>query len=84
MGIILRGEYDEDGEYQREYYFPYFQGKHEKFYESISIERSAEKESYAGVCDDLSMGVTIIFYVQNVADYLCERQLGCPETGRSQ
>lgn len=22
------------------------------------------------------MGVTIIFYVQNVADYLCERQLG--------
>lgn len=76
MGIILRGEYDEDGEYQREYYFPYFQGKHEKFYESISIERHAEKESYAGVCDDLSMGVTIIFYVQNVADYLCERQLG--------
>lgn len=76
MGIILRGEYEEDGEYQKEYYFPYFQGNHEKFYENISVERHAEKESYAGVCDDLSMGVTIIFYVQNVADYLSERQLG--------
>ncbi len=75
MGIILRGEYDEDGEYQRDYYFPYFQGKQEKFYENIGVERHAEKESYAGVCDDLSMGVTIIFYVQNVVDFLSERQM---------
>lgn len=75
MGLILRGEYDEKGDYQREYYFPYFQGSQEKAYENISIERHAEKESYAGVCEDLSMGVTIIFYVQNVVDYLSERHL---------
>ncbi len=75
MGIILRGEYDENGEYQKEYYFPYFQGRQEKLYEDISVERHAEKESYAGVCDDFSMGVTIIFYVQNVADFLSERRL---------
>lgn len=75
MGIMLRGEYDEAGNYQREYYFPYFQGKHEKFYENVTIERHAEKESYAGVCDDLAMGVTIIFYVQNVADFLSERRM---------
>lgn len=75
MGIMLRGEYDEQGDYQREYYFPYFQGTQEKFYDNISIERHAEKESYAGVCEDLSMGVTIIFYVQNVVDYLSERHL---------
>ena len=42
----------------------------QKFYENIGVERHAEKESYAGVCDDLSMGVTIIFYVQNVVDFL--------------
>lgn len=75
MGIILRGEYDEKGDYQREYYFPYFEGTQEKFYDNISIERHAEKESYAGVCEDLSMGVTIIFYVQNIVDYLSERHL---------
>ena len=75
MGIILRGEYDEKGDYQRDYYFPYFEGTQEKFYDNISIERHAEKESYAGVCEDLSMGVTIIFYVQNIVDYLSERHL---------
>lgn len=75
MGLMLRGEYDEKGEYQRDYYFPYFQGTQEKFYDNITIERHAEKESYAGVCDDLAMGVTIIFYVQNVADFLSERRL---------
>lgn len=75
MGIILRGEYDEHGDYRREYYFPYFQGKQEKFYENVTVERHAEKESYAGVCDDLSLGVSVIFYVQNVADFLNEKRL---------
>ena len=74
MGIMLRGEYNDREEYQSEYYFPYFQGRQEKFYDNITIERHAEKESYAGVIDDLAMGVTIIFYVQNVADYLSERR----------
>lgn len=75
MGLMLRGEYNPEGDYQRDYYFPYFQGKQEKFYDNVSVERHAEKESYAGICDDYSMGVTIIFYVQNVADFLCEQRL---------
>ncbi len=75
MGILLRGEYDEDGNYQRDYYLPYFQGKQEKLYDMVTVERHAEKESYAGVCDDLSLGVSIIFYVQNVADLLNEQRL---------
>lgn len=75
MGIVLRGEYDEKENYRRGYYFPYFQGKQEKLYDSVTVERHAEKESYAGVCDDLSLGVSIIFYVQNVADLLNEKRL---------
>lgn len=75
MGIVLRGEYDEEENYQSDYYFPYFQGKQEKLYETVTVERHAEKESYAGVCDDLSLGVSIIFYVQNVADLLNEQRL---------
>ena len=75
MGIMLRGEYDEKDQFQREYYYPYFEGKQEKFYEDLMVERHAEKESYAGVCDDLSLGVSLIFYVQNVADFLVEKKL---------
>lgn len=81
MGIMLRGEYDEKGDYQRDYYFPYFTGTQEKLYDDVSIERHAEKESYAGVCEDLSMGVTIIFYLQNIVDYLSERRLNFLPSG---
>ena len=38
--------------------------------EIIDIEKHSEKESYAGVCDDPNLGVTLIFYLQNVCDYL--------------
>ena len=40
------------------------------FNENDSIEKHAEKESYAGICDEVRLGVTLIFYLQNVADYL--------------
>ena len=29
----------------------------------------AEKEAYAGVCDEIKLGVTIIFYLQNIIPY---------------
>lgn len=38
------------------------------------IEKHAEKESFAGACDDLRIGVTLIFYLQNAAEYLQQRQ----------
>ena len=44
-------------------------------HEQIEVEKHAEKESYAGVCDELNLGVTLIFYLQNVADYLSERNV---------
>lgn len=33
------------------------------------MERHAEKESYAGVCNDMRVGVSLIFYLQNMMDY---------------
>ena len=38
------------------------------------IERHADKESFAGACDDLRIGVTLIFYLQNAAEYLQQRE----------
>ena len=70
IGLLVRGVYDEKDEYHEEYCIPYFTGKTERFYEDMVIERHAEKESYAGVCDDMNLGVSLIFYVQNVTEYL--------------
>lgn len=68
-GICVRGEFDEENRFLYEYYFPYLRGNHISSNEDITIERQAEKESYAGVCDDIKVGVSIIFYLQNMIPY---------------
>jgi hypothetical protein len=68
-GICVRGEFDENSTFLYEYYFPYLRGSHISSYEDISVERHAEKESYAGVCDDMKVGVSLIFYLQNMIPY---------------
>lgn len=74
MGIIVRGNYLEDDSFEVGYYTPYFLGSQVTTQEQIDIEKHSEKESYAGVCDDPRIGVTLIFYLQNVADYLSEKK----------
>ena len=55
-----------------DYYFPYLIPEEISTEEQIDIEKHAEKESYAGVCDEMRLGVTLIFYLQNAADFLSE------------
>lgn len=71
-GIRVCGEYAEDGTFRTEYYYPYVEGDGITTQEQIEIEKHSEKESYAGVCDEMKLGVTLIFYLQNVAEYLSE------------
>ena len=68
-GICVRGEFDEKNSFLYEYYFPYLRGAHISSNEDITIERHAEKESYAGVCDEIKIGIAVIFYLQNMIPY---------------
>ena len=70
FGISLRGTYNEDDKFEMEYYYPYFCGTQISSREFVEVEKHAEKESYAGICDEVRIGVTLIFYLQNVVDYL--------------
>ena len=76
FGITVCGEYDENNEFQMEYYFPYFRGTGIATQEEVMIEKHAGKESFAGAIDDVRVGVTIIFYLQNAGAYLTERSHG--------
>ncbi len=81
-GICIRGEFDEESRFLYEYYFPYLRGTQVSTTEDVTVERHAEKESYAGVCDDIKVGVTLIFYLQNVVPYKRLNALGqLPESG---
>jgi len=74
MGIMVRGSYDENDVFQINYYLPFSYYDGVSTQEQIDIEKHAEKESYAGVCDEVRLGVTLIFYLQNVADFLSEHR----------
>lgn len=73
IGITVCGCYLENGIFEMDYYYPYFHGTGITHEEYIEIEKHADKETYAVVCDDIKIGVTLIFFLQNVAEYLKER-----------
>ena len=70
IGIAVCGEFDEDDTYSFDYYLPYVRSDLVSTAEDISIERHAAKDSYAGICDDPKVGVSLIFYLQNMISYL--------------
>ena len=70
IGIAVCGEFDEDDTYSFDYYLPYLRSDLVSTAEDISIERHAAKESYAGICDDPKVGVSLIYYLQNMISYL--------------
>ena len=68
FGITLCGEMDGNG-FHQEYYFPYFRGTGVTTKEDLSVEKHGGKESYAGGCEDARVGISLIFYLQNVVEY---------------
>ena len=80
-GITVRGEMDEgvfgkEGQFNFEYYFPHYTGRHLSLTEDISIEKLSEREEYDGVCDVVNLGVSLIFHMNQLIDYMDIKQSG--------
>ncbi len=69
-GLAVCGTYDEEQRFTYEYYFPYVLGSSVSSTEPISVDRHAAQESYAGMCDDTRVGVSLIFFLQNHISYM--------------
>lgn len=76
MGIAVCGEFDEEDKFIYDYYYPYLEGKGITSYEDVSVERHASKDSYAGVCDDIKVGISLIFYLRNMIPYVKAQSTG--------
>lgn len=76
IGIAVCGEFDEEDNYSYEYYYPYLRSRIVSTAEDVSVERHVSKESYAGICEDPKVGVSLIFYLQNMIPYLKYRNSG--------
>ena len=68
VGLAVCGSYLEEKAFHIEYFYPYFRGEYESTNEEIEIDRHADKNSYAAICDDLRLGITLIYYLQNISE----------------
>lgn len=70
MGIAIRGEYDEKGFFYMEHYFPYCESRLITSSEDITVNKRVDTNAFTGMCDDLRLGISMIFYLQNAVEYL--------------
>ena len=69
IGLAVCGSNIDQQSFHIEYFYPYFRGKYESVKEEIEVERHADKHSFAAICDDMRLGVTLIYYLQNICDF---------------
>lgn len=70
MGIMVHGYYDEEGGFQMDYYIPYLENCGTPMETDVAITRHVSRESFAGVCEDMRIGNTLIYYLENGMEYL--------------
>ena len=69
-GIVVRGEYDEKGFFHIEHHFPYLKGTLLSTNSDITVNKRVDTDAFTGMCDDIRLGISMIFYLQNAVDYL--------------
>lgn len=70
IGITIRGEYDDSGVFHMGHYFPYVRTQYISTREEISVIKRVDTDAYTVMCDDVRFGVSLMFYLQNVIDFL--------------
>lgn len=72
IGVDLCGSLDLYDIFERQYYYPYFIGKGVTSYADITVEKRMDREAFVGICEDMKVGISLIFYLQNTLEYLIE------------
>ena len=84
MGVSVFGIMDEKDKFQPQFYFPYVKGNVVSTNADCFFYEHAEKESYAGSCDDYRINITLIFSVSNFMELRrIETRTGIMPTSRS-
>lgn len=74
IGITVCGIQMEDGRFVMDHYYPYFIGTGITSEENMEIEKRSDKESYIATCDEMKIGISIVFFIQNAAEYFKEKE----------
>lgn len=82
VGLVVCGEMDGNG-FHRDYYFPYLKANKVSSNADLAVEKHNGKDSFAGMCEDVRLGTSLIFYVTNAAGYLKESMRCSLQGGKS-
>ncbi len=74
IGIAMFGDRDIHEEFEKNYYYPFFLGTGITSNADVYIERRMDREAYAGICEDVKVGINLIFHLQNTVELLKEQQ----------
>lgn len=66
LGIAFRGRAAANDRFRLEYYYPYLVGGTLSTKEQIEIIKESDREGYHGMCDELNLGVELIFFLQDM------------------
>lgn len=78
IGVTLVGEYDKEQKFRMSHYYPYLKGSQITEEEDVTINRRIDTDAFTGMCDDLRLGISLIFYLRNSIAYLNFRRKQLP------
>lgn len=74
IGIGVRGYFDDQDEFHMDYYYPYSEASEISTDVTVELVKESDKESFLGLCDELRLGVDLIFFVQDMFEVLTSEQ----------
>lgn len=70
FGISVCGQFEEDDRFYPDFLTPYLDADSVSSNEELEVERRVDNSTFSGVCDDLRVGLTLIFRLRNIVEYL--------------
>ncbi|CBK75552.1 hypothetical protein CIY_30380 [Butyrivibrio fibrisolvens 16/4] len=70
VGLVLRGVYNENDEFILDYYYPTFYGQKISINNDVEVIKQTDKDNYHVMCDEIRLGVNLIFQLQNMGEFL--------------
>lgn len=70
VGLVLRGVYNEDDEFVLDYYYPSYFGESISANNDVEVIKQSDRDNYLVMCDEIRLGVNLIFQLQNMGQFL--------------
>ena len=70
VGLVLRGVYNENDEFELDYYYPTYFAESVSIKNEVDVIKQTDRDTYYVMCDEIRLGVNLVFQLQNMGEYL--------------